>query len=151
MLVSLSPENVSKWSKDFLFLFLKSVLVRWMKLEPIIQSEVRQKEKHQYSMLLLLLSHFSRVWLCDPTDGSSPGTAIPGILQARTLEWIAISFSNAWKWKVKVKSLSPTLSDPMDGSPTRLLHPWDFPGKSTGVGCLCLLHQYSILMHIYGI
>ena len=44
--------------------------------------------------------------LCDPIDGSPPGSAIPGILQARTLEWIAISFSNAWKWKVKVKSLS---------------------------------------------
>ena len=39
-------------------------------------------------------------------DGSPPGSAIPGILQARTLEWVAISFSNAWKWKVKVKSLS---------------------------------------------
>ena len=45
-------------------------------------------------------------FLCDPTDGSPPGSAIPGILQARTLEWVAISFSNAWKWKVKVKSLS---------------------------------------------
>ena len=44
--------------------------------------------------------------LCDPIDGSPPGTLIPGILQARTLEWVAISFSNAWKWKVKVKSLS---------------------------------------------
>ena len=44
--------------------------------------------------------------LCDPTDGSPPGSAVPGILQARTLEWVAISFSNAWKWKVKVKSLS---------------------------------------------
>ena len=44
--------------------------------------------------------------LCDPTDGSPPGSAAPGILQARTLEWVAISFSNAWKWKVKVKSLS---------------------------------------------
>ena len=44
--------------------------------------------------------------LCDPIDGSPPGSAIPGILQARTLEWVAISFSNAWKWKVKVKSLS---------------------------------------------
>ena len=44
--------------------------------------------------------------LCDPIDGSSPGSAIPGILQARTLEWVAISLSNAWKWKVKVKSLS---------------------------------------------
>ena len=44
--------------------------------------------------------------LCDPIDGSPPGSAVPGILQARTLEWVAISFSNAWKWKVKGKSLS---------------------------------------------
>ena len=65
--------------------------------------------------------------LCDPIDGSPPGSPIPGILQARTLEWVAISFSNAWKWKVKVKSLTTTtttkslqlcltLSDPMDCS-----------------------------------
>ena len=44
--------------------------------------------------------------LCDSRDGSPPGSPVPGILQARTLEWVAISFSNAWKWKVKVKSLS---------------------------------------------
>ena len=44
--------------------------------------------------------------LCDPIDGSPPGSPIPGILQARILEWVAISFSNAWKWKVKVKLLS---------------------------------------------
>ena len=44
--------------------------------------------------------------LCDPIDGSPPGSPVPGILQARTLEWAAISFSNAWKWKVKVKSFS---------------------------------------------
>ena len=44
--------------------------------------------------------------LCDPTDGGPPGSPVPGILQARTLEWVAISFSNAWKWKGKVKSLS---------------------------------------------
>ena len=44
--------------------------------------------------------------LCDSIDGSPPGSPIPGILQSRTLEWVAISFSNAWKWKVKVKSLS---------------------------------------------
>ena len=44
--------------------------------------------------------------LCNPIDGSPPGSPVPGILQARTLEWVAISFSNAWKWKVKVKSLS---------------------------------------------
>jgi len=57
-------------------------------------------------MLLLLLSRFSRVRLCDPMDCSLPGSAVPRILQARVLEWVAISFSNAWKWKVKVKSLS---------------------------------------------
>ena len=44
--------------------------------------------------------------LCDPIDGSPPGSPFPGILQARTLEWVAISFSNAWKWKGKVKSES---------------------------------------------
>ena len=44
--------------------------------------------------------------LCDPIDGSPPGSSVPGILQATILEWVAISFSNAWKWKVKVKLLS---------------------------------------------
>ena len=50
--------------------------------------------------------------LCDPRDGSPPGSPIPGILQARTLEWVAISFSNAWKWKVKVKFLSHVWPSP---------------------------------------
>ena len=60
--------------------------------------------------------------LCDPIDSSPPGSAVPEILQARTLEWVAISFSNAWKWKVKVKLLShvwficPNLCDPVDCS-----------------------------------
>ena len=53
-------------------------------------------------LLLLLLSPT----LCDPMDGSPPGSPVPGVLQARTLEWVAISFSNAWKWKGKVKLLS---------------------------------------------
>ena len=48
-----------------------------------------------YLLLLLLLSHFSPVQLCDPIDGSPPGSPVPGILQARTLEWVAISLSNA--------------------------------------------------------
>ena len=48
----------------------------------------------------------SRLTLWDPIDSSPPGSAVPGILQARTLEWVAISFSSAWKLKVKVKSLS---------------------------------------------
>ena len=65
----------------------------------------------QFPLLLLLLSHFSRVSVRDsvrPIDGSPPGSPVPGILQARTLEWVAISFSNAWKWKVMVKSLLAT-------------------------------------------
>ena len=62
--------------------------------------------------------------LCDPIDGSPPGSPVPGILPARTLEWVAISFSNAWKWKVRV------VSDPQRPhglQPSRLLHPRDFP------------------------
>ena len=58
--------------------------------------------------------------LCDPIDSSPPGFPIPGILQARTLEWVAVSFFNAWKWKVKSESEVAqsclTLRDPMDCS-----------------------------------
>ena len=74
--------------------------------------------------------------LCDPIDGSPPGSSVPGILQARTLEWVAISFSNAWKWSCSVVSDSLR---PNGLQPISLLHPWDFPGKSTRVGCHCLL------------
>ena len=85
--------------------------------------------------------------LCDPIDGSPPGSPVPGILQARTLEWVAISFSNAWKWKVKVKSLSHV---------RLLVTPWTaahqappsmgFSIKSIRVCCHCLLHlkTYSV-------
>ena len=63
--------------------------------------------------------------LCNPIDVSPPGSPVPGILQARTLEWVVISFSNAWKWKVKSESevaqSCPTFQDPMDCS---------FPGSS---------------------
>ena len=54
--------------------------------------------------------------MCDPRDGRPPGPAIPRILQARKLEWLAISFSNAWKWKVKGKSLNHVQLLAMDGS-----------------------------------
>ena len=83
--------------------------------------------------------------LCDPIGGSPPGSPIPGILQARTLEWVAISFSNVWKWKVKGKSLSRVWL---------LATPWTtayqappsmgFSRQSTGVGCHCLLRIISI-------
>ena len=67
-------------------------------------------------------------------------------LQARTLEWVAISFSSAWnekwKWSRSVMSNSPR---PHGLQPMRLLCPWDFPGKSTGVGCHCLLWEGTYL------
>ena len=62
-------------------------------------------------LLLLLLSHFSRVQLCDPINGSPPGSPVPGILQARTLEWIAISLSwiqmSNWAWAWAKGTVSP--------------------------------------------
>ena len=95
---------------------------RWC--HPTISSSVvpfscLQSYKHPAAAAAKLLQ--SCPTLCDPIDGSPPGSPIPGILQARTLEWVAISFSNAWKWKVKsereVTQSCPTLSDPMDCSP----------------------------------
>ena len=81
--------------------------------------------------------------LCDPIDGSPPGSPIPGILQTRTgvgchflLQCMKV------KTESEVAQSCPILSDPMD--PSRLLHPWDFPGKSTRVGCHCLLWFYCI-------
>ena len=84
--------------------------------------------------------------LCDPIDGSPPGSTVPGILQARTLEWVAMSFSNACKWKVKVKSLSCV---------RLFITPWttayqatlsmEFSTKSTGVGCHCLLQSLATI------
>ena len=63
------------------------------------------KESYDQPAAAAAKSLQSCLTLCDPIDGLPPGSSIPGILQARTLEWVAISFSNAWKWKVKVKSL----------------------------------------------
>ena len=75
--------------------------------------------------------------LCDPIDGCPPGSPV----QARTLEWVASSFSNAWKWSHSVVSDS---SWPHGLQPTRLLCPWGFPGKSTVVGCHCLLRSLNV-------
>ena len=79
--------------------------------------------------------------LCDSMEGSPPGCPVPGILQARTLEWVAISLSmhesEKWKWICSVVSNS---EQPHRLQPTKLLCPWDFLGKSARVGCHCLLH-----------
>ena len=62
-----------------------------------------QGNHHEVAAAAKSLQSCLTLW--DPIDSSRPGSTIPGILQARTLEWVAISFSNAWNWKVKVKSL----------------------------------------------
>ena len=73
----------------------------------MVHKELREKDPPVlFAAAAAAASLQSCLTLCDPIDGSPPGSPIPGILQARTLEWVAISFSNAWKWKVKVKSLS---------------------------------------------
>ena len=90
--------------------------------------------------------------LCNLIDVSPPSSPVPGILQAKTLEWVAISFSNAWKWKVKVKSLSHVwLSDPMDCSlPGSSIHGicqekyWSgVPSPSPGVICYHCFNIYG--------
>ena len=85
--------------------------------------------------------------LCDPIDSSPPGSSVPGILQARILEWVAISFSNACMHAKSLKSC-PTLCDLMDSSPPVSLQcPQDSLGKNTGVCChflpSCLLRPYK--------
>ena len=74
---------------------------------PALLSTFRNKTMKSSPFLIQIATSLqSCPTLCDPIDCSPPGTPVPGILQARTLEWVAISFSNAWKWKAKVKSLS---------------------------------------------
>ena len=75
--------------------------------EEIVMKKILQSQiKSNYNYIASAKSLQSCPTLCDPIDGSPSGSPVPGILQARTLEWVAISFSNAWKWKVKVKLLS---------------------------------------------
>ena len=82
----------------------KSSILQAQNLHIDQRNKIAQTYTHTAAAAAKLLQ--SCPTLCDPIDVSPPGSPIPGILQARTLEWVAISFSNAWKWKVKVKSLS---------------------------------------------
>ena len=92
-LIKMSCHNFPDWYNYSTFLGLQSV---YFYLLPFAAAAAAAAA----ALLQLCLT------LCDPIDGSPPGSPVPGILQARTLEWVAISFSNAWKRKVKVKSLS---------------------------------------------
>ena len=101
-------EISSGWSffLELRVLFQVDMVVGWTQLFAVIGQRGWLSVQGPLSYRLRLLSHFSHVRLCDPIDSSPPGSPVPGILQARALEWVAISFSNAGKWKVKVKSLS---------------------------------------------
>ena len=110
-----------------------------------------------YTAAAAAKSHQSCPTLCDPIDGSPPGSPVPGILQARTLEWVALSFSNAWKWKVKVKLLSRVqLSDPMDcsppGSSVHVLRAYYFSGTVLNslhiLGCIKWNCQYLAVLDL---
>ena len=102
------------------------------------------------NLVMLLLSHFSRVWLC-ATPYMAAHQAPPSLGFSRQEHWSGLPFpspvheSERWKWRRSVASDSVR---PHEVQPTRLLHPWDFPGKSTGVGCHCLL-QYIPLGNIF--
>ena len=75
-------------------------------LPSLEKSLCSSEDPARYAMLCYAKSLPSCPTMCDPIEGSPPGSPVPGILQERTLEWVAISFLSAWKWKVKVKSLS---------------------------------------------
>ena len=86
--------------------FLATYFLIFIMSNPANQIPKAQSKKETIDCCGAAKSLQSCLTLCDPIDGSPAGSPVPGILQARTLEWVAISFSSAWKWKVKVKSLS---------------------------------------------
>ena len=100
-----------------------------------------------FTLLLLLLSRFSRVWLCAVLE-TAAHQAPPSLGFSRQEHWSGLPFpspmheSEKWKWSHSVMSDS---SRPHGLQPTRLLRPWDFPGKSTGVGCHCLLWNFHTI------
>ena len=110
---------------------------------PLQKDFFNHLKKHfsSWVTLLLLLSRFSRVQLCATPETAAHQVPLP-LGFSRQEHWSGLPFpssmqeSEKWKWSCSVVSDS--------SRPTRLLHPWDFPGKSTGVGCHCLLHRVIV-------
>ena len=97
--------------------FSKTSLNIWKSMVHVLLKPGLENFEHYFTNVCYAKSLQSCLTLCDPMDCSPTGSPVPGILQARILEWFAISFSNAWKWKVKeVTQSCPTLSNPMDSS-----------------------------------
>ena len=113
----LTQFNLNYWSQfptppciqNRLFMMDLTIKLAW--------PQICEERQHITTAAAAAKSLQSCLTLCHPIEGSPPGSHVPGILEARTLEWVAISVSNAGKWKVKVKSLSRVrLSDPMNCS-----------------------------------
>ena len=118
-------------------------------LEPVLcnkRNHCNQKPEH-HKGAAAAKSLQSCPTLCDPIDGSPPGS--PSLGFSRQEHWSGLPFpspmheSEKWKWS---RSVMPNSSWPHGLQPTRLLRPWDFPGKSTGVGCHCLLWRKALII-----
>ena len=111
---------------------------------PGTEANTSRKKKSLSLLLLLLLSCFSHVGFC-ATPKTAAYQASPSLAFSRQEQWSGLPFpspmheSEKWKWSRSVVSDSPW---PRGLQPTKFLLPWDFPGKSTGVGCHCLLPWY---------
>ena len=112
--------------------------------DPMKKKRLTEYYTYHYASAAAAKSLQSCLTLCNPIDSSPSGSSVPGILQARILEWVAISFSNACVHSKLLQSCL-TLWDPHRQQPTRLLHPRDSPGKNTEVGCHFLLQLIIIL------
>ena len=110
----------------------------------IYKTEQREAENKWWAVCVVEV--VTSPTLCDPIDGSPPGSPVPGILQTRTLKWVAISFSNAGKWKVKVKLARsyPTRSNPMDWSPPGSFVHGIFQARVLEWGAIAFSKHYAI-------
>ena len=127
----------------------KCLYILWIFKMRLIKNFVESQKlymKVRLQIYLLLLTHFSRVWLCAAPEMAAHQAPL-SLGFSRQEHWSGLPFpspmheSEKWKWSHWVVSNS---QQPHGLQPTRLLHPWNFPGKSTGVGCHCLLQQYRI-------
>ena len=89
-----------------LYITISQSLFKFTSIESVMPSTISSSDSNNNAATAAAKLLQSCPTLCDPINGSPPGSPVPGILQARTLEWVAISFSSAEKWKVKVKSFS---------------------------------------------
>ena len=133
----------SKLPGSFVHEILQARILEWVAIS--FPRGSSQPRTHQSTIAAVAAKSLqSCLTLCDPIDGSPPGSTIPGIVQARKLEWGAITFSYMALCCQVISVVSNSVR-PHRWQPTRLHHPWDSLCRNTGVGCHFLL-QYGIIM-----